>query len=273
MLPRLPFARRHRHTRSAPPLPAMRAARVGAAGERLEPRVLLSAVRQLPEFLAHTLGAADDKSVFVPLGFAGPVNAFGNAYTGLNVNNNGNVTFGGSFSSFKPGPLANLTRPMLAPFFADVDTLFGGTPVTYGTATVDGHAAFGVDWVNVDYFPSASTHTNRNSFQLVLIDRSDVAPGAFDVEFNYDVIRWEAGTLSGGDANGLGGQTARAGFTAGTGAAGQTLELAGSGTPGGLLDSNPDGLTHHSFHSDVLGRYVFTFRGGFFVDNTPPALV
>src|SRR4051794_16759293 len=108
MLPRLPFARR-RHARSVPssPPPARRAAGARAA-ERLEPRVLFSAIRQLPEFLAHTLGPADDKSVLVPLGFAGPVNAFGNPYAGVFVNNNGNVTFGGSFSSFRAGPLANL---------------------------------------------------------------------------------------------------------------------------------------------------------------------
>jgi hypothetical protein len=266
MVPSIPSARRP--ARAGNPLTPTR-----PVGERLEPRVLFSAIRQLPEFLANTLGAADDKSVFVPLGFAGPANAFGNSYDGLYINNNGNVTFGGSFSSFRTGPLANLTRPMLAPFFADVDTLFGGTPVTYGTAVIDGHAAFGVDWVNVDYFLSGSTHTNHNSFQLVLVDRSDIAPGDFDVEFNYDSIQWEAGLLSGGDANGLGGQTARAGFTSGTGPDGPSLELAGSGTPGGLLDSSAGGLVHNSFHSDVLGRYVLTFRGGFFVDNTPPALV
>src|SRR3954470_9423892 len=140
MLPRLPFARRHRHATPAPTSPAPRPAASRAAGERLEARVLFSAIRQLPEFLAHTLGPADDKSVFVPLGFAGPVNAFGDSFDGVYVNNNGNVTFGGPFSSFRPGPLANLTRPMLAPFFADVDTLFGGSPVTYGSTTIDGHA-------------------------------------------------------------------------------------------------------------------------------------
>src|SRR4051794_23722603 len=101
MLPRLPFAHR-RHARSAPSslaLEATRAAATRPVGERLEPRVLFSAVRQLPEFLANTLGPVDDKSVSVPLGFAGPVNAFGNTYNGVYVNNNGNVTFGGGFSS------------------------------------------------------------------------------------------------------------------------------------------------------------------------------
>ena len=58
-----------------------------------------------------------------------------------------------------------------------------GDVVTYGTDTVDDHAAFGVNWVSVGYF---SQHTDAlSSFQLVLIDRSDVSDGDFDIEFNY----------------------------------------------------------------------------------------
>jgi hypothetical protein len=49
-------------------------------------------------------------------------------------------------------------------------------------------------------------------FQLVLIERSDTGAGNFDFEFNYDQIQWEARNASGG-VNGLGGSSARAGFS------------------------------------------------------------
>lgn len=89
-----------------------------------------------------------------------------------------------------------------------------------------------------------------------MIDRSDRSPGAFDVEFNYDRILWETGDLSDG-TNGLGGSSARAGFSDGTV---NDLELSGSGVNSGFLDSNPaTGLINKSRNSTVLGRYVFEF--------------
>ena len=69
--------------------------------------------------------------------------------------------------------------------------------VTYGVDTVNGHPAFGVDYENVGYY---GTHTDKlNSFQLILIDRSDTGiAGAFDIEFDYDKVQWEAGDASNG---------------------------------------------------------------------------
>ena len=101
--------------------------------------------------------------------------------------------------------------------------------VRYGPGTVDGHNAFGVNWVNVGYF---FKHDDKlNSFQLVLIDRSDRHPGDADIEFNYGTVRWETGDWSGG-TNGLGGVSARVGYSNGTGNPGTYYELSGSGVPG-----------------------------------------
>jgi hypothetical protein len=57
-------------------------------------------------------------------------------------------------SDFTPFGLTSTARQIIAPFFADVDTRFAGSAVTFGPGTVDGHVAFGVNWVNVDYFSS-----------------------------------------------------------------------------------------------------------------------
>src|SRR5689334_138790 len=80
------------------------------------------------------------------------LNYFAQIYTSLFVNNNGNVTFGQASDEYTPSHLNGDYDgvPIIAPFFADVDTrspLSGVT--TYGTGTVDGHDAFIATWPGV----------------------------------------------------------------------------------------------------------------------------
>ena len=70
----------------------------------------------------------DQSSQLVPLGFA--VNFFGVTYTGLYVNNNGNVTFDQPLPTFTPFALTSSQRAIVAPFFADVDTSEGTSSPT-----------------------------------------------------------------------------------------------------------------------------------------------
>ncbi len=226
-------------------------------------------------FNQNTLAGNDDGSTgAVPIGFN--ANFFGVLFNQVFVNNNGNVTLNQPLGAFTPFPIVSNGIPMLAPFFADVDTRAHGDEVTYGTGTVNGQNAFGVNWDNVDYFVSNPAHGSQlNSFQLVLIDRSDIAPGDFDIEFNYDEILWETGDASGG-TNGLGGSSARAGYTNGVN---NSFEFAGSGVNGALLDGGPaaTSLTQNSLNSPIDGRYVFNARNGVVVDpnngggNQPPS--
>lgn len=205
----------------------------------------------------------------VPLGFT--ANFFGVSFTSAFINTNGNVTLDSALATFTPFDLTSTDRQIIAPFFADVDTRFAGSAITFGGGTVGGRTAFGVNWVDVDYFSSSPSHTNRNSFQLILVDRSDIAPGDFDLEFNYDQIQWEAGTASGGSSSGLGGSCARAGFSNGTGDPGSFFELSGSAVCGAFLDSaSLTGLIHNSLNSDVLGRYNFFARAGEIEVEPPP---
>ncbi|MFN8542772.1 MAG: nidogen-like domain-containing protein [Candidatus Binatia bacterium] len=210
------------------------------------------AVRTLPGFTTNTLAANDDDSTAeVPIGF--PINFFGHDYSGLYVNNNGNVTFDEALADFTPFNLTQTARVIIAPFFADVDTRGEESSVVrYGNDTVDGHPAFGVNWVGVGYYDGHSDELN--AFQLVLIDRSDVAPKAFDVEFNYDHILWDLTDSSEGQEPGP-----RAGFSNG---GDQALELDGSGESGVWLDSSPTGLVHASRDSTEPGRYLFAVRNG-----------
>ncbi len=207
-------------------------------------------------FDSTQLPATDDgSSSLVALGFS--INFFGQPYSGLYVNNNGNLTFDGALSTFTPFGLLSTSHVIIAPFFADVDTREGNV-VTYGSGTVGGRPAFGANWPGVGCFSRVTSVLNY--FQVLLIDRADIGPGDFDIELNYDQIQWEAGTASGGSANCQGGDVARAGYSNGTTAA---FELPGSGTAGAFLDSNTQtGLIHNSRNSLQPGRYVFEVRNG-----------
>jgi hypothetical protein len=195
----------------------------------------------------------DASSGVVPLPFE--LDFLGATHDSLFVNNNGNVTFDAPLSTFTPFGITDGTQAIIAPFFADVDTRGSGSAlVTFGEAMYGGRAAFCANWVGVGYYNShADTH---NSFQLLLVDRSDVSPGDFDAYFNYETITWETGDASGG-TNGLGGSSARAGYSNG---AGSLFELPGSGVVGSFLDSSPSGLVHGSMNSNVEGRFIFEFR-------------
>ncbi|WP_167305977.1 nidogen-like domain-containing protein [Nocardioides euryhalodurans] len=202
----------------------------------------------------------DGSSQSVALPFA--PNFFGTTYTHTYVNNNGNVTFDSPMSTFTPFRLDASTPPIIAPFFADVDTRGeGSAPVTYsvGETTFGGRQAFCVNWLNVGYY---SGHYDKlNSFQLLLVDRSDLGVGDFDIVFNYDGIQWETGDASGG-SGGLGGTSAGAGFSAGTNDEAAFFELPGSLQNGAFLDGGPRSLAAGSRNSTEPGRYVFPVRNG-----------
>ena len=222
-------------------------------------------------FNTSSLAANDDGSTgSLAIGFS--VNYFGTTYTSLFANNNGNVTFGGPLSTFTPFGLSGATSiPIIAAFFADVDTRGDGSDLLrYGSGTVGARPAFGVTWdgVGVGYF---SRHVDKlNEFQLLLVDRSDIAAGDFDIYFNYDKITWETGDASGG-TGGLGGSSARVGYSNGTGAPGSFFELGGSGVNGAFLDTGPAGtsLIRNEINTGIDGSYLFTVRSGIVTGRVP----
>ena len=227
-------------------------------------------------FNSNTLAPNDDGSTgLVPIGFN--IDFYGVSQNNLYVNNNGNVTFLNPLGTFTPFPLLTTAVPIIAPFFADIDTRSAGNPTRYGQDTVGGRPAFGVNWIDVDYFVSSAGHTNRNSIQLVLVDRSDIAPGDFDFMFNYDQIQWDAGQASGSNAQGCLGEAARVGYSNGSTTA---FELPGSGVDNAFLDSGtcvgapgPNALILHSLNSNVPGRYVFNVRNGVVVPEPATLLL
>ncbi|MEV5749805.1 nidogen-like domain-containing protein [Actinoallomurus sp. NPDC052308] len=187
------------------------------------------------------------------------LNFKGRRFSELWVNNNGNVSFGDRpFSDFTPEPFKDLTEPIIAPWWADVDTRAPGTqPVRYGMGMVQGRRAFCVLYDGVGYYDAHADPLN--SFDLYLVDRGDAGDGAFDIVFRYRRLRWESGDLSGG-RGGLGGTSAGVGYANGSGEPGTFLEVPGSRVPGSFLDTSPNGLSHTSTGSDQVGVHVYPIR-------------
>lgn len=228
----------------------------------LMPTEALAAAIVQGQFNSSTLVPSDDASTgLIPLGFS--INFFGVSADSIYINNNGNITLNGSLNAFTPFGLTATNRQIIAPFFADVDTRSNSSPVTYGTGNFLGRPAFGVNWINVNcYESSVVTPAGNNSFQLILVDRSDIGTGDFDIIFNYDQILWETGTASGGSDQCLGGDVVHAGFSNGTGIPGTFYELLGSGVSGAFLNGGPNALITNSLNSNIAGRYIFQARNG-----------
>ena len=209
----------------------------------------------------------DGSTALQPIGFSISDQA-GHSYSGLYVNNNGNVTFSGRLGTFTPFSLITTSTPIIAPFFGDVDTRNPASEVVHYGQILNwegtGHRAFCVNWdgVGVGYYSSGADKLNK--FQLVLVDRGDRGAGDFDIVFNYDQIQWETGSASGG-SGGLGGSSARAGFSNGSTF---NFEITGSAVNGAFLDGNAStGLVHrsnttHPDGSPFLGRFVFPVLNG-----------
>ena len=213
----------------------------------------------------QNLAATDDgSSGFVPFGF--DIDYYGTEYSGAYVNNNGNLTFTGPMSTYTPFGLGSAGTPLVAPFFADVDTTQGNI-VDYGTGTLDGYHTFVATWPGVECYP-ADDPSHLDYFQAILIDRPDIGSGSsgddFQIEFNYDSIQWDAGGASGGDSecqSQTAGDSAAVGYSNGTVAA--SFELTGSQINGAFIDANPStGLINNDLDSDVLGRYIWTVANG-----------
>jgi hypothetical protein len=178
---------------------------------------------------SYTTGVADGGAAATAIALGG---GFGpgllmrsQRYASLFLNNNGNLSFGGALAGYTADrfPRASTQLPLIAPWWADVDTTGGGQPAANQVCFVSETSRFVATWYRVGYY---NAHNNLlNSFQ-VIVTPSGTA-GDFDVEFRYSQCQWTTGDASLG-VNGLGGTPAQAGIDLGDGV--NALSLPGSGT-------------------------------------------
>lgn len=141
----------------------------------------------------------DDTSDNVTLPF--PINVFGTTLTDAWISSNGYLSFLEN-TAYSGSPLPGWTEGLFAPFFTD--QIIDGTPgvIRWGShaAGFEGHDVFVILWDNMSAYDQTSplnlSSTLGNTYQLVIVDRSDIAPGDFDLIFNYEEINW---TRSGAD--------------------------------------------------------------------------
>ncbi len=191
--------------------------------------------------------------------FPDGLNFFGTVWTGFYINNNGNITFNNPLGQYTPTAISgNTSNPMIAAFFADVDTRGGAGGVTPGgTSTGTNLLWYDLDpttgtititWDDVGYFGGHVDKLNAFQMQIVRVGSND-----FDVSFRYEDINWTTGDASDGQG-GLGGQVARAGYSAGDGT--NFFELPQSGNQAGMLD------LESSSNGEQPGLWTFMIRSG-----------
>ena len=134
----------------------------------------------------------DGSSVLIPLGFN--FNLYGTIYTSVYINNNGNLTFLAPYSTFTPFAFPSSPEPIVAPFFADVDTRNLASGVVWYKITGN---RLSVTWDSVGYFGS---HADLlNTFQCIISDGTDPFLGiGNNVCFSYGDMEWTTGDASQG---------------------------------------------------------------------------
>lgn len=185
---------------------------------------------------------------------------YGTPYNYCWVNNNGNVTFDYGLSSYTPWGFPSGDNPMLAPFFADVDTRGTGS-VWY---KIEANRMI-VIWDHVGYFSYGVD--KLNTFELIFSDGTDPLIGlGNNVAFSYADMAWTTGSVSGG-VDGFGGSPATVGINKG-----DNIEYAQIGRfdHAGIdydgPDNNNDGV-------DWLDCQLFLFNTGGEAANVAPVFV
>lgn len=133
-------------------------------------------------------------------GYSGPIalgytlqNFFGSDYSSIYVNNNGNITFQGGLSDYTPEGLQGATVPVIAPFFADVDTRGANSGVVYINQSITGETI--ITWDHVGYYNSLDD--KLDTFQLVLRSSDFATPdGEGTIGFFYGSMNWDTGHAS-----------------------------------------------------------------------------
>ncbi|QJD77905.1 nidogen-like domain-containing protein [Spirosoma rhododendri] len=199
----------------------------------------------------------DDNSIG-PIALGWSFSLFGSVYSSVYINTNGNVTFAAPLSQYTATGFP-IGTPMVAPFWADVDTRNANSGSVWYKIFPD---RLVVTWSFVGYYNTQAD--KKNTFQLVL--RNNTAPGfsGDDVLFSYGDMQWTTGSASGG-VNGFGGSAATVGINRGnsvdyiqTG----RFNLAGGQAP---TLSTPGGI-------DWLDGKCFTYRLGGTATNLPPVV-
>ncbi len=170
------------------------------------------------------------------------------------INNNGNLTFNSPLSSFTPSGFP-IGTPMIAPFWADVDTRnptdADTNLVWHRTFGAPGNQVFVVTWDSVGWY--SGQNGQRNTFQVAIAENENHFGPNLNIAFSYGRMDWTTGQASGGGP--FGGAAATVGANQGDGI--RFSQLGRFDQPGTAYDGafgNNDGV-------DFLEYRTFFFNG------------
>ena len=184
---------------------------------------------------------------------------YGNTLNSFYINNNGNVSFGSAYSTYTPSGFPVSDFPMLAPFWADVDTRGSGSGLVYYRIEPN---RVTVIWDHVGYY--SSHYDKLCTFEVIFTDGTDPLIGiGNNVAFCYDDMQWTTGDASGG-SSGFGGSPATVGANKGDGI---NYFLVGRFDHEGIDYDGPGG---NSDGVSFLDNNCFSFNTGGSSNNIPP---
>ncbi|MFT5384476.1 MAG: hypothetical protein ACI81W_001877, partial [Saprospiraceae bacterium] len=149
----------------------------------------------------------DDGSLYIPdLGFE--FSFCGSPYTDCYINTNGNISFGSAVAQYSPDGFPFGT-PMVAPFWADVDT----RNTACGQAWYEIFPNYMiVSWEEVGWYNQQCNPIN--TFQCIISDGTAPIIGiGNNIQFRYGDMEWTTGQASGGGP--FGGSAATVGYNSG----------------------------------------------------------
>ncbi|MEN9346889.1 MAG: putative signal peptide protein [Bacteroidota bacterium] len=189
---------------------------------------------------------------------------FGLPQTSCYINNNGNISFGGGYSSFTASGFPIQGYAMVAAFWADVDTRDLGSGLVYYKVT--DHAII-VRYNAVGYFSNQSD--KLNDFQMILSDgQSDLIGNGHNISFCYGDMQWTTGSASAG-SNGFGGSPANIGANSGNDVNSGLISALQIGLFN-LEGNNYDGPYGNNDGIDYLDYSNISFATGLASENQPP---
>ncbi|GAA3990516.1 nidogen-like domain-containing protein [Hymenobacter antarcticus] len=166
----------------------------------------------IPLDASYTALPRNDDGSFGPIALPFDFHLYGTVYRQAWINTNGNLTFMGAYSRFSSSGFPAQV-PMVAPFWADVDTRNPASGAIHYKLSATNLI---VTWDNVGYYNSMAD--KRNSFQAIIGSDADtlLGPGQ-NVSLRYDDMQWTTGSASGG-TNGFLGVPSTVGVNNGNGA-------------------------------------------------------
>jgi hypothetical protein len=198
---------------------------------------------------------------------------YGSTFNDVYMNSNGNLTFGGSFTTFTNGPLPfSTSRSAVMPFWDDL-FLFNtrGSEMRINTSVTGEFTAL---WSNTGFFAQAAATSDLITFETILLGAGNsfgLANGSIIFSYDNNINFPNNGS----------GDTFTVGLNKGDGISANTLSSVIGSNPDGTIGYNPADAAYRNainnnsflFTPDNNGGYTVSQFGNVNAVPAPPSLI